>query len=179
MDFYIYITNHFNYSLVHLFFYFSEFNFIHFLYLSKFLIINSKPQLKNGGLPVLPSKWHWHLRARLRRGLSSALTSGEDVFPLPVASCVVRFLIPGFKTTCNRRIKPSSNPALTGTVVWQCCCRLHQSRRKSSSCCRKSLGNRRHHSWQRSPQQLDSVLTSIRYLVVCLGSLWLLLVIQI
>lgn len=55
--------------------------------------------------------------------------------------------------------------AVLGMVVWQCCCRLPQSRQTSLSCCRKSSGSRHLHSWNKSPQQLDSALRSTRYTV--------------
>lgn len=55
----------------------------------QFLIISVKPQTKDGGLPVLPPKWHWCLCAWLWRGLPFAVTSGEDVRPLPVTRRLV------------------------------------------------------------------------------------------
>lgn len=54
-----------------------------------FLFNRFKYPSQDGGLPVLPPKWHWHLCTRLQGGLSFAIASGEDVCPLSVTCLMV------------------------------------------------------------------------------------------
>ncbi len=69
-----------------------SFLFFHFPcpLLIQFLIVSVKHQTKDGGLPVLPPKWHRYLFTWLWRGLPFAFTAGEDVRPLPVTRRLVR-----------------------------------------------------------------------------------------